>query len=307
MHEPVLLQPTIDNLLTNPQGVYVDCTVGGGGHLRALAARLESSAMIIGIDRDADILQRTAATLSDLKIPWQLKHANFTDLKAVVTELGFTAVDGIMMDLGVSSFQIDEDERGFSYQHDVPLDMRMDRSQGLDAAQVVNNWEPTEIRQILWDYGEERYAPQIATAIIRQRKEQPFTTTGQLVEVIKRAVPAAYRRDKHPARRTFQALRMAVNQELEAIKLALPPAFQLLKPGGRLAVITFHSLEDRLVKRFMQECCTGCICPPKQPVCNCNRQPAAKLAIRKPIIATDEEIANNQRARSARLRVLEKL
>lgn len=307
MHEPVLLQPTIDNLLTNPQGIYVDCTVGGGGHLRALAARLDPTAVIIGLDRDADILCRTAATLSDLTPNIELKHANFTKLKTVVNDLGITAVDGIMMDLGVSSFQIDEDERGFSYQNDVPLDMRMDRSQELDAAQVVNTWEPTEIRQILWDYGEERYAPQIAAAISKQRKEQLITTTGQLVEVIKRAVPAAYRRDKHPARRTFQALRMAVNRELEAIELALPPAFELLKPGGRLAIITFHSLEDRLVKRFMQECCTGCICPPKQPVCNCYRQPAAKLAIRKPIVPTEDEIANNQRSRSARLRVLEKL
>lgn len=307
MHEPVLLQPTIEHLLTDRRGIYVDCTVGGGGHLRALAARLEPPAVIIGLDRDGDILERTAATLKDINLELHLKQTNFANIRSAVEQAGFPAVDGIMMDLGVSSFQIDEEDRGFSYQHDVPLDMRMDRSEELDAAKVVNTWEQLALRQILWDFGEERYAPQIAAAIVRQRTNKPITTTGELVEIIKKAVPAAYRRDKHPARRTFQALRLAVNQELEAIEQALPQAFALLKPGGHLAVITFHSLEDRLVKRFMQECCTGCICPPKQPVCNCYRQPAGKLVTRKPVVPDEEEIARNPRSRSSRLRVVEKL
>ncbi|MGE5379541.1 MAG: 16S rRNA (cytosine(1402)-N(4))-methyltransferase RsmH [Methylocystaceae bacterium] len=307
MHKPVLLDQTIEQLLTDPQGVYVDGTVGGGGHLRALAARLKPPAVIIGLDRDGDILKRTAADLTDLNLELHLKNANFAELDAVVKATGFSAVDGIMMDLGVSSFQIDEEERGFSYQFDVPLDMRMDRRQEIDAAQIVNTWEQKDIRQILWDYGEERYAPQIAAAIVKERLETQITTTGQLVDVIKRSVPAAYRRAKHPARRTFQALRIAVNQELEAIEQALPQAFNLLKPGGRLAIITFHSLEDRLVKRFMAERCTGCICPPKQPVCTCHRQPAARLVTRKPIAPSDDEVNDNPRARSARLRVVEKL
>jgi len=307
MHKPVLLNQTIENLLTNPQGIYVDGTVGGGGHLRALASRLKPPAAIIGLDRDGDILKRTAAMLTDLTIDLKLINANFADLKAVVLAAGYPQVDGIMMDLGVSSFQIDEEERGFSYQHDAPLDMRMDRQEELDAAQIVNSWDEKAIRQILWDYGEERYAPRIAATIVRQRLVAPITTTGEMVEIIRRAVPAAYRREKHPARRTFQALRLAVNKELEATRLALPQAFELLKPGGHLAVITFHSLEDRIVKRFMVECCTGCICPPKQPVCNCGRQPAGRLVTRKPMVPTEEEIADNPRARSARLRVVAKL
>lgn len=307
LHEPVLLSETISYLVTAADGVYVDCTVGGGGHLNALANRLSSEAVIIGIDRDGDVLERTASMLKDLALKLYLVNDNYQNIVSIVSRLGFTSVDGIMMDLGVSSFQLDEEERGFSFQKDAPLDMRMDRRQPFSARDIVNNWDESALRHIIFTYGEERYAGRIAAALVKAREKEAIVTTGQLVEIIRQAVPAAYCREKHPARRTFQALRIAVNQELEELSETLPQAFDLLKPGGRLAVITFHSLEDRIVKKFMQGKAIGCICPPDQPVCTCGHRPEGKVLTRKAIIPSKEEQEKNPRARSARLRVIEKV
>ncbi len=236
-----------------------------------------------------------------------LVHGNFCDLGEILADLGVDKVDGMLFDLGVSSPQLDEAQRGFSYMHDAPLDMRMDTSAALDARQVVNTWSGEELRRILWEYGEERYAPQIARAIVRRREEKPIETTGELVEVIRSAMPASALREKqHPAKRSFQAIRIAVNGELEALAPMLRAATEGLRPGGRLAVITFHSLEDRIVKQTMRELATGCICPPEFPVCVCGRKPKLTLVTRKPIVSGPAELEENPRARSAKLRVAER-
>lgn len=301
MHLPVLLNETINNLITDPHGTYIDCTVGGGGHLGLLASKLASDARIIGLDKDIDVLQKTREAFQGMAI--ELEQSDFRYLTNVLTQKDITAADGIMMDLGVSSFQLDDAARGFSFHEDARLDMRMDRTQPLDAWQIVNEFSKEEIGKILFEYGEERFARRIAGAIVHQRESKNINTTLELVDVIKSAVPARYQREKHPARRTFQALRIKVNGELESLEMVLPQAVQALKPGGKLCVITFHSLEDRIVKRFMADKARDCICPPGLPVCICNHHPEIKIDTRKPIEPGEEECRLNPRSRSARLRV----
>lgn len=305
MHRPVLLSETVDNLITDPHGTYVDCTLGGGGHLRYLVEQLADDAIVIGIDKDREILEQTRLQLSDLKVTFA--QADFRNLRQVLRELEIDFVDGIMMDLGVSSFQLDRAERGFSFHQDAPLDMRMNREQFLTARDIVNSFAEDEIKTILFRFGEEVYAGSISRAIVNYRKSKDIESTLDLAEIIKGAVPARYRREKHPARKSFQALRMAVNEELEALRAVLPQAVEVLKPGGRLCVLSFHSLEDRIVKRFMQEKAQTCICPPTFPVCVCEHQAQLKMIRRKPIVASAEESENNPRARSVRLRVAARL
>ncbi len=305
MHRAVLLEETISYLLADPHGVYVDCTLGGGGHLGCLMEKLEADAQVIAIDRDKDVLQNTKKKLSYANITFV--HEDFRNLDKILKARNIEKVDGILMDLGVSSFQLDIAERGFSFHEDAVLDMRMDRKQELTARDIVNNFSEKDISQIFFQYGEERYARSIAKAIVRYREEKEIVTTLELVEIIKSSVPAKYRRAKHPARKVFQALRIAVNHELEALEEVLPMALQALKPGGRLCIITFHSLEDRLVKRFFREKARDCICPPGLPICICDHQAELKVVFRKALAAGERERSENPRARSAKLRVAEKL
>ena len=307
LHVSVLLHECIENLNIRPDGIYVDGTLGMGGHSEQIAARL-TTGKLIGIDRDETAIERAGARLAPFGDRVQLVHGNFRDAAAILDRLGIDAVDGMLFDLGVSSPQLDESERGFSYMHDAPLDMRMDATEGLSAWNVVNEWPEGELKRILYEYGEERYAPRIAGAIVRARAQQPIATTMELVDVIRSAMPGAALREKqHPAKRSFQAIRIAVNDELGELPPMLDAAEKNLKPGGRLAVITFHSLEDRIVKKKLQELAQGCICPPEFPVCVCGRKPKVKLITRKPIVSNEEELAENPRARSAKLRVAEKL
>lgn len=301
MHRPVLLQETVDNLITDPHGIYVDCTLGGGGHLRYLMENLAADATVIGLDKDADILEQTRGFLAGLNVT--LIQSDFKYLKQVLQDLEIDLVDGIMMDLGVSSFQLDTAERGFSFHEDALLDMRMNRDQYLTAHDIVNNFDENEITDILFEYGEEKYARSISKAIVNYRDKKSIETTLELADIIKGAVPAKYRREKHPARKSFQALRIAVNDELGALREVLPQAAEVLRPGGRLCVISFHSLEDRIVKQFIQEQSRTCTCPPGFPICICGQQPTLKMIKRKPIVASVEECEDNPRARSAKLRV----
>ena len=306
-HVSVLLEECLEGLDIKPDGIYVDGTLGGAGHSSRIAARL-TTGRLIGIDRDPVALK---AALQRLK-PWEdrvtLVHSNFCEVRQVLDDLGIKAVDGILLDLGVSSPQLDEAERGFSYMADAPLDMRMDGGASLSAHEVVNTWPQEELKRILYDYGEERYAPQIAAAICRRRAEKPIETTLELTDIIRSAMPAAALREKqHPAKRSFQAIRIAVNDELGAVETVMKSAVSCLNPGGRLAIITFHSLEDRIVKNGMANAAKGCTCPPNFPVCVCGNKPKVKLITRKPITASEEELSANPRSRSAKLRVCEKL
>ena len=306
-HVTVLAEEAVQALNIHPDGIYLDGTLGGAGHSARIAAQLDERGVLIGIDRDETALRAAHDRLEPLGRQLRLVHDNFQNLERILDELGYAAVDGMLFDLGVSSPQLDDAERGFSYMTDAPLDMRMDRSEHLSAAEVVNTWPQEELRRILYDYGEERYAPQIAAAIVRRRSEAPIETTLQLVEVIRGAMPPqALREKQHPAKRSFQAIRIAVNDELGAVRQMMRAAIHRLKPGGRLAVITFHSLEDRIVKTELQQAARGCICPPSFPVCVCGRKPAVKIITRKPILPTAEELEENPRARSAKLRVAEK-
>ena len=306
-HISVLLQECLDGLDIKPDGIYIDGTLGGAGHSSQIAKRL-TTGRLIGIDRDPVALKAAGERLSPYGDRVTLVHSNFCRMAEVVKELGLPGVDGILLDLGVSSPQLDEVSRGFSYMADAPLDMRMNGKDALTAREVVNTWPQEELRRILWNYGEERYAPQIAAAICRRREESPIETTLELVDVIRSAMPASALREKqHPAKRTFQAIRIAVNDELGSVEKAMEAAIPLLNPGGRLAVITFHSLEDRIVKLSMAEAAKGCTCPPQFPVCVCGKKPIVKLISRKPIVATPEELEANPRSRSAKLRVCEKL
>ena len=306
-HISVLLQECLDGLAIRPDGIYIDGTLGGAGHSCQIAKRL-TTGRLIGIDRDPIALQAAGERLSPYGDRVTLVHSNFCQMAEVVKDLGLTGVDGILLDLGVSSPQLDEVSRGFSYMADAPLDMRMNGKDSLTAREVVNTWPQEELRRILWNYGEERYAPQIAAAICRRREEKPIETTLELVDVIRSAMPAAALREKqHPAKRSFQAIRIAVNDELGSVEKAMEAAIPLLNPGGRLAVITFHSLEDRIVKLSMAEAAKGCTCPPQFPVCVCGKKPIVKLISRKPIVASEEELQANPRSRSAKLRVCEKL
>ena len=306
-HVSVLLDECIQALNIKPDGIYVDGTLGGAGHSSQIAARL-TTGMLIGIDRDTKALKAAGERLAPYADRVKLVHSNFSRLDEVLDELGIAGVDGILLDLGVSSPQLDEAERGFSYMADAPLDMRMNAEDSLTAHEVVNSWPKEELRRILYEYGEERYAPQIAAAIDRRRAVKPIETTLELVDVIRSAMPpAALREKQHPAKRSFQAIRIAVNDELGAVGRVLEVAVPKLNPGGRLAIITFHSLEDRLVKNGMAANAKGCTCPPNFPVCICGCKPKVKLISKKPIVSGNEELERNPRARSAKLRVCEKL
>ena len=306
-HVSVLLQECIDGLNIKPDGIYVDGTLGGAGHSSQIAARL-TTGRLIGIDRDPVALAAAGKRLEPYADRVTLVHSNFCEMDRVLQDLGITGVDGILMDLGVSSPQLDDGERGFSYMVDAPLDMRMNNGDALSAEIVVNTWSQEELKRILYNYGEERYAPQIAAAICRRREERTITTTLELVDIIRSAMPpAALREKQHPAKRSFQAIRIAVNDELGSVEKAMEVAIPLLNPGGRLAIITFHSLEDRIVKTAMAEAAKGCTCPPQFPVCVCGKKPKVKLISRKPIVSSKEELDANPRARSAKLRVCEKL
>ena len=306
IHRPVLLDECIQSLAIRPEGLYVDGTLGRGGHSGEIARRL-TSGRLIAIDRDQAALDAAQVRLADCMERVTLVHGNFRQMPEILKQLEVPVVDGILLDLGVSSPQLDDTERGFSYQKDAPLDMRMDRSQPLTAAMVVNQWPEAQLREVLRTYGEERYAGSIAAAIVRSRVKQPIATTLQLVDVIRGAMPAAALREKqHPAKRSFQGIRIAVNDELAAVSDAVAAAIPLLKPGGRLCVISFHSLEDRIVKRELAKAAKGCTCPPEFPVCICGKTPQVVLKPRKPILPGAEELKTNPRARSAKLRVAEK-
>lgn len=301
MHRPVLLQETIQNLITNPHGVYVDCTLGGGGHLNYLLEKLASDATVIGLDKDIDVLRQTQAVIKAPNVI--LVQSDFRELKKVLGDLDIAFVDGIMLDLGVSSFQLDTADRGFSFHEQAPLDMRMNRQQFLTARDIVNDFSEDEIARILFEYGEESYARSISRAIVNCRKVRPIETTLELADIIIHSVPAKYRREKHPARKSFQALRIAVNEELDALREVLPQVIEVLRPGGRLCVISFHSLEDRIIKQFIQKQTKPCTCPPDFPVCICNRKPTLEMVYRKPMVPSEQECTENPRARSAKLRV----
>jgi 16S rRNA (cytosine1402-N4)-methyltransferase len=306
-HVSVLLEECIEALNIRPDGVYVDGTLGGAGHSSQIVRRLETG-RLIGIDRDPIALKAAGERLEPFRDNVTLVHSNFCEIKTVLQELNIPGVDGILLDLGVSSPQLDDKSRGFSYMNDAPLDMRMNNEDPLTAYDVVNTWPQEELKRILFDYGEERYAPRIAEAICRVRAEKPIETTLQLVDVIRGAMPAqALREAQHPAKRSFQAIRIAVNDELGSVEKVMRDAVACLNPGGRLAVITFHSLEDRIVKTAMVNASKGCTCPPSFPVCVCGKKPKVKLISKKPIVSTQEELDRNPRARSAKLRVCEKL
>ena len=306
-HVSVLLEECIEALNIKPDGIYVDGTLGGAGHSSRIAARL-TTGRLIGIDRDPVALEAAGKRLKPFAGRVTLVHSNFDEMDTVLKDLGISGVDGILMDLGVSSPQLDDGSRGFSYMADALLDMRMNSEDALDARQIVNGWSYEELKRILYDYGEERYAPRIAAAICKRREEAPIETTLELVDIIRGAMPAAALREKqHPAKRSFQAIRIAVNDELGSVERVMKRAVPCLNPGGRLAVITFHSLEDRIVKNAMAEAAKGCICPREFPVCVCGRKPQVKIITRKPITSTEAELAVNPRARSAKLRVCEKL
>ncbi|MBQ5799763.1 MAG: 16S rRNA (cytosine(1402)-N(4))-methyltransferase RsmH [Oscillospiraceae bacterium] len=305
-HKPVLLNECLEALNIRPDGVYLDGTLGRAGHSLEIVRRLTTGRLIC-LDRDETALEAAERRLADYRERVTLVHSNFSRLGAVLDELGVAGVDGMLFDLGVSSPQLDTAERGFSYKLDAPLDMRMDADAALTAKEVVNLWPYEELRRILFEYGEERYAPAIAKAICRRREEKPIETTLELADIIRSAMPAAALREKqHPAKRSFQAIRIAVNDELGEIPPMIAAAEAHLNPTGRLAIITFHSLEDRIVKHEFQRLATGCTCPPNFPVCVCGKKPKVKLVSRKPIVSTDEELEENPRARSAKLRVAEK-
>ncbi len=301
-HIPVLFEETIESLNIKPDGVYVDCTSGGGGHSTAIAKRLESG-RLIAIDRDPQAI----ATLKERLAPFKcvtLVHDNFFNIKSILDSLGIRKVDGILADLGVSSYQLDEPSRGFSFHHDAPLDMRMSL-EGMSAAQAVNTLSQEELKKIIFEYGEEKFAPSIARAIVKAREIKPIETTLEFSEIIKSAMPAAAKRDGHPARKTFQAVRIFVNSELRGLDVALEDMFDCLDKNGRMSIITFHSLEDRIVKKQFAEFAKGCTCPKNFPVCVCGNTPRAKVF--KAVAPSSGEISENNRSRSARLRTAEKI
>lgn len=304
-HRSVLLEETIEGLAIKPDGVYIDGTAGGAGHSAEIARRL-TTGRLIAVDKDPDAVITATERLKPFAAA-QVVQNDFRNIKAIAAELGITGADGILLDLGVSSHQLDEAERGFSYHNDAPLDMRMSQS-GMSARDVVNCYSERDITRILRDFGEEKFASRIARAITERRAEKPIETTVELADIIKNAIPAAARRDGgHPAKRSFQAIRIEVNGELTALETALDDAFDLLNVGGRLAIITFHSLEDRMCKRSFAAFAQGCICPPDFPVCVCGKTPRGRTVSKKPIVAGERELAENNRSRSAKLRIIEKL
>ena len=309
VHKSILFDECMQALNPSRGGIYVDCTAGGGGHSLGIAERLPDGSRLICLDRDDDAIKACTKRLEAYADRVTVVKTEFSALGAVLDSLGIDKIDGIMWDLGVSSYQLDEAERGFSYMADAPLDMRMDRSATLDAAYVVNSYSEQELRRIIFAYGEEKFAAKIASAIVKNRSTSPINTTLELSEIIKNAIPAGARRKEaqHPAKRTFQAIRIEVNRELDVIRPAIEEAVRRLNTGGVAAVITFHSLEDRITKQTMADLAKGCTCPPEFPVCVCGNKPKVKLVTKKPIVPSDAEIADNPRARSAKLRVAEKL
>lgn len=307
-HVSVLLRECIEALQIKPNGIYVDCTTGGGGHSLEIAKRLTDGGRLIAIDRDEDALRAAGKRLADFADRVTFVHSNYAMLQSVLADLGIPGVDGVLADLGVSSYQLDTAERGFSYMQDAPLDMRMDREQPLRAYDVVNTYSEEELRRILYDFGEEKFARNIAANIVKKRSERPIETTLELAELVKASMPKTAREGgHHPAKRTFQAIRIEVNSELSSIPPALDAAVHALNPGGRIAVITFHSLEDRLVKQKFAALSSGCTCPREFPVCVCGKKPVVRVITKKPVTAGEDELEVNPRSRSAKLRAAEKI
>ncbi|QQY80531.1 16S rRNA (cytosine1402-N4)-methyltransferase [Keratinibaculum paraultunense] len=306
-HKPVLLKEAVEGLNIREDGIYVDGTVGGAGHSIEIVNKL-TTGKLIGIDQDINALNKAKDVLEDHLDKVILIHDNYVNIENILLNLGIEKVDGVLLDLGVSSHQLDERERGFSYQKDAPLDMRMDNTQKLSAWDVVNTYSERDLERIIWEYGEERWAKRIAQFIIDERRKKSIDTTLQLVEIIKNAIPKKVRMEgHHPAKKTFQAIRIEVNKELEVLKLAIPSINKMLNKGGRLCIITFHSLEDRIVKETFKELNKDCICPPEFPICICDKKRELKIITKKPIIPTEKEIAENPRARSAKLRIGERI
>ena len=307
-HVSVLLPECIEGLDIKPHGIYVDGTTGGGGHSFEIAKRLTDGGRLIAIDRDTDALKAAAKKLEEYADRVTFVHSNYCELETVLNDLGIPQIDGILMDLGVSSYQLDTAERGFSYMQDARLDMRMNRDDVTSAYEVINEYPEEELRRIIYEYGEEKFAKNIASNIVKKRTEAPIETTLELAELIKASMPKAAREGgHHPAKRTFQAIRIEVNEELSSIPVAIEAAVNRLAPGGRIAIITFHSLEDRLVKQKYAALATGCTCPKEFPICVCNNKPKVKAVNKKPITASDGELEVNPRSRSAKLRVAEKI
>ncbi len=309
-HIPVMPDEVISSLDIKPEGIYIDCTVGGGGHSRLIAEKLnpEAGGRLIGIDQDESALAAASQKLSDYNAAVTLVHRNFSELGCVVPELGIKYADGILIDLGVSSYQLDTPERGFSYMHDAPLDMRMDKTSELSAYDIVNGWSEADLARILFEYGEERFSKKIAAEIVKRRQEAPVKTTSELVRICRDVIPTKLAATGgNPAKRTFQAIRIAVNKELDVIEPAIDAAIDVLSPGGRLSVITFHSLEDRIVKKCFTGYASGCTCPPDFPVCVCGHKKKVRLLTKKPIVPSEEELRINSRSHSAKLRTVVKL
>ncbi|WCK53092.1 16S rRNA (cytosine(1402)-N(4))-methyltransferase RsmH [Aneurinibacillus sp. Ricciae_BoGa-3] len=307
-HITVLHQEAVEGLAIKSGGIYVDCTLGGAGHSSLIASRLTEGGRLIAIDQDDTALEAARERLAPYMDHVTLVKSNFRYIKSVLQDLHIPQVDGVLYDLGVSSPQLDEAERGFSYNADAPLDMRMDRQQSLTAAVIVNEWSEDKLAKVIFEYGEEKFSRRIARSIVKQREKAPIETTEEFVEIIKSAIPAAARRTgPHPAKRTFQAIRIAVNDELNVFKESLEDSISLLAAGGRLSVITFHSLEDRICKQIYQEYSRGCTCPPDFPQCVCGNEPILKIITRKPLVPGDRELEDNPRSRSAKLRIAEKI
>lgn len=306
-HISVLLNETIDSLCIKPDGIYADGTLGGGGHSFEIASRLAQNGRLIGIDRDTDALEAASKRLASFNNVTYV-HSNFSEIKSILQNENIPHIDGAVIDLGVSSYQLDKSERGFSYMEDAPLDMRMDRGAPLSAYDVVNTYSEEELTRIFFEYGEEKFSKKIAKLICEQRQIQNIETTLELVDIIKKAIPVNSRqKGSHPAKRVFQAIRIEVNSELEPLKKSLADFFDCLSPGGRLSVISFHSLEDRIVKQTFQSFAKGCTCPKDFPICVCGNKPRGKVITTKPILPSEEEITYNKRSKSAKLRVCEKL
>ncbi len=306
-HVSVLLEETISNLNIKPDGIYVDGTLGGGGHALEVCRRLSDKGRLIGIDQDEEALKAAGERLAEYRERVTLIHSNYCDMAAQLHAIGIEKVDGILLDLGVSSYQLDNADRGFTYREDAPLDMRMDRTQELTAYEVVNTYDENSLYRVIRDYGEEKFAKNIAKHICRARAEKPIETTGELIDLIKAAIPAKMRATGgHPAKRTFQAIRIEVNRELEVLENSLDDMIDLLNENGRLCIITFHSLEDRIVKNLFRKNENPCVCPPEFPVCVCGRKSKGFAVSRKPIIPTEEEIEVNSRSKSSKLRVFER-
>lgn len=307
VHKPIMLKECIETLKIKPHGVYVDGTIGGGGHSTEIVKRLQEG-LLIGIDRDNEALSASAKKLEKFKDKIKLNHGNYAEINEILKKNNVNKVDGILLDLGVSSYQLDNAERGFSYQNDAMLDMRMDQSQPMTAQDIVNTYDKAALTKIIYSYGEERWAKRIVDFIIQYREQKKIETTGELVEIIKKAVPAPARREgPHPAKRTFQALRIELNNELGLLEGAIIDAVKCLNPGGRMCIITFHSLEDRIVKQTFSYLEGKCTCPPDFPICRCEKESFGKMVTKKPIEPSESEIADNARSRSAKLRVFERM